>query len=117
MESGRYWREVYVGAPVAGTVVEGFIDLLYEGPEGYVVVDYKTDALPAGDAIEAAVQRYRLQAATYAALLSQVLDRPVARAILVFLHGRGVTEREIPDLPAAMEEVGSKAGAYSVPVP
>ena len=28
--AGRYWREVYVAAPVEGVTVEGFIDLLYE---------------------------------------------------------------------------------------
>src|SRR5690606_12966568 len=28
--SGRYWREVYVASSVDGTVIEGFVDLLYE---------------------------------------------------------------------------------------
>jgi len=35
--SGRYWREVPVGAPIGGVVLEGFIDLLYEGADGLVV--------------------------------------------------------------------------------
>lgn len=54
--SSRFWRELYVGAPVGGTLIEGFVDLLHEGPEGYVVVDYKTGALPDGDeAVEAEI--------------------------------------------------------------
>ncbi|MBM4420740.1 MAG: hypothetical protein FJ034_03970, partial [Chloroflexi bacterium] len=47
--SGRHWREVYVGALADGVLVEGFIDLLYETPDGLVVVDYKTDALRSED--------------------------------------------------------------------
>ena len=37
--------EVYVGAPVAGATLEGFVDLLIDGPDGLIVVDYKTDAV------------------------------------------------------------------------
>ena len=37
------WREVPIGAPTEGAVLEGFIDLLFEGPDGLEVVDYKTD--------------------------------------------------------------------------
>ena len=40
----RYWREVYVCAPVGDRLLEGYIDLLYRVPEGLVVVDYKTSA-------------------------------------------------------------------------
>ncbi len=43
--ASRCWREVYVGAPVAGRALEGFVDLLIEGPDGLTVVDYKTDAV------------------------------------------------------------------------
>ena len=44
--SGRYWREVFLAAPVEGRVLEGFIDLLYEDAAGeLVVVDYKTDGV------------------------------------------------------------------------
>lgn len=46
MASGRYWREVPIGAPSHDQVLEGFVDLLFETPAGYEIVDYKTD--PAG---------------------------------------------------------------------
>jgi ATP-dependent helicase/nuclease subunit A len=102
---GRYWRELYVGAPVGGVVIEGFIDLLYDTPEGLVVVDYKTDAAPGAPEIEAAVQRYRLQGAAYAVALEQSLGRPVARCVFVFTRPAGAIEREIDDLPAATAAV------------
>ncbi|HEY2213805.1 MAG TPA: 3'-5' exonuclease, partial [Acidimicrobiales bacterium] len=37
-----FWREVYVCTPVGERLLEGYIDLLYRGPDGLVVVDYKT---------------------------------------------------------------------------
>ena len=105
VESGRYWREVYVGAPVDGVLVEGFIDLLYEGPDGYVVVDYKTDALPGDGAIDDAMQRYRPQGAAYALALSEALGRPATRCVFLFLTPTGPVEREIADLEAAVLDV------------
>jgi ATP-dependent helicase/nuclease subunit A len=105
---GRYWREVYVGAPagdVADHVVEGFIDLLVEGPDGFTVVDYKTDAVVSDEDIDAAVDRYRLQGATYALAVGRVLGRPVTRCLFLFLRPQGAQVREVADLPAAMHEV------------
>lgn len=101
----RYWRELYVGAPVDGIVIEGFIDLLYDTPDGLVVVDYKTDAVPGATEIDAAVQRYRLQGAAYAVALEQSLGRPVARCVFVFTRPTGAIEREIDDLAAATNAV------------
>jgi ATP-dependent exoDNAse (exonuclease V) beta subunit len=103
LASKRYWREVYVAAEVGGGTVEGFIDLLYESPEGLVVVDYKTDEVPGAAAIEAAMGRYSLQGAAYAVALEAALGRPVARCTFVFVRPRG--EHDIPDLPAAMRQV------------
>ncbi len=102
---GRYWRELYVGAPIDGTVVEGFVDLLYETSDGLVIIDYKTDAVPAAGDIEAALARYRLQGAAYAVALEQSLGRPVARCLFVFTHPSGPIERAIDDLPAAITAV------------
>ena len=101
----RYWRELYVAAPVDGVTVEGFVDLLYETPDGLVVVDYKTDAVPSETEIEAAVNRYRLQGAAYALALEEALDRTVARCVFVFVQPAAAREREISDLPAAKEQV------------
>ena len=39
-----HWRESYVGIQEDGTVLEGFVDLIYREDDGsLVVVDYKTD--------------------------------------------------------------------------
>ncbi len=102
---GRYWRETYVAAPVAKTRIEGFIDLLYESPDGLVVVDYKTDAVAGDDNVASAVARYRLQGAAYALALQETLDRPVVRCVFVFVSTGVAREREIDNLPAAIEEV------------
>lgn len=101
--SGRYWREVYVGTAVEGATVEGFIDLLYEGPEGLVVVDYKTDSARSLADIERAMQRYRLQGAAYALALEAALGREVAGVWFVFTEPRH--EEPVRDLAAARREV------------
>ena len=49
--SGRYYREVFVSAPVEDVLLEGFIDLLFEDDAGLVIVDYKTDAQTRGKAL------------------------------------------------------------------
>jgi ATP-dependent exoDNAse (exonuclease V) beta subunit len=107
----RYWREVFVSAAVGGTVVEGFIDLLYETPDGYVVVDYKTDNLPADADLDRALERYRLQGATYALALQQTLGRPVADVVFVFVRTPEAVARSVRDLPGALAEVAEVAGA------
>jgi ATP-dependent helicase/nuclease subunit A len=101
----RHWREVYVAAPVGEVVVEGFVDLLYETAEGLVVVDYKTDAVRSDADIDAAVARYRLQAAAYALALERSLDRPVAGCTFVFLSGGRARQRDLTDLAQAVAEV------------
>ena len=103
LRSGRMWRELYVGAPIDGTLVEGFIDLLYEGPDGLVVVDYKTDSARDPEAIDRAMARYRLQGAAYALVLEQALGRPVAECVFVFTEPK--QERVVDDLEGAKAAV------------
>ncbi|MCY4617894.1 MAG: UvrD-helicase domain-containing protein [Chloroflexi bacterium] len=102
----RYWRELYAAVEIDGVLLDGFVDLLYELPNGnLVVVDYKTDALRAGEVLDAAVSRYRLQAASYALMLEESLQRTVERCVLLFLHPQ--VAREISDLRGALGEVRS----------
>ena len=107
--SGRYWREVYVAAPIADddgleVLVEGFIDLLYETVEGeLVIVDYKTDTLRDDEAVDQALSRYELQGAAYALSLEASLGMPVAACRFLFLHAD--EERDVPDLRAALARV------------
>ena len=83
---GRYWRELYVGAPLGGRVLEGIIDLLVEGPDGLEVVDYKTDQLGTAEEVDRALARYRVQGAAYAVALEEALGRPVDRCTFLFLR-------------------------------
>jgi ATP-dependent helicase/nuclease subunit A len=108
--SGRYWRELYVSSLVGDTLVEGFIDLLYESPDGLIVVDYKTDSVRSAADVDAAATRYRLQGATYAAALEKMLGRPVAAVRFVFTSGAVAVERDVDDLPGAMAEVARLVG-------
>ena len=106
LAADRYWRELYAAVEIDDILIDGFIDLLYELPNGnLVVVDYKTDSLQAGEAVDAAVERYRLQAASYALILQESLGRRVERAVLLFLQPG--EEREIPELSAAIDQVRS----------
>jgi ATP-dependent exoDNAse (exonuclease V) beta subunit len=108
--SGRWWREVPVGAPIGDTVLEGFIDLLFEEEDGLVIVDYKTDALEKDEEMDAAMARYRLQGAAYALALQQASGKPVKEVLFLFL--RPLEVRPIPDLEAAMRDVESAIGRY-----
>jgi hypothetical protein len=87
-----YWRESYVGTVESdGTVLEGFIDLIYREDDGsLVIVDYKTDVIPAA-AIPARVNFYRPQMDAYKKTLTAagVGDRPSGH--LLFLHPTGAT--------------------------
>ncbi|HZQ79166.1 MAG TPA: PD-(D/E)XK nuclease family protein [Acidimicrobiia bacterium] len=55
-------REIYVGAPVGDRVIEGYIDLLVETPDGLVIVDYKTDTAATEADVDAKLAAYELQA-------------------------------------------------------
>jgi ATP-dependent helicase/nuclease subunit A len=96
------WREVPVAATVDGVLVEGFVDLLVETPEGLVVVDYKTDRVPDEHELEAALDRYAVQAGAYALALEAALGRAVARCVFVFARRAEPLQREVVDLRDAM---------------
>jgi ATP-dependent exoDNAse (exonuclease V) beta subunit len=114
--AARHWREVFVGAAVAGTTVEGFVDLLYEDGDGLVVVDWKTDAVDDRATLAAKVEHYGLQLATYAEALSQVTGRPVIRCVMVFCGSGRAREVEVPDLAGRRADVRSRLAALAVPV-
>ncbi|WP_028047593.1 exodeoxyribonuclease V subunit beta [Cellulomonas sp. URHE0023] len=89
------WRETYVGTlQDDGTVLEGYVDLIFRDDDGtLVIVDYKTDAIPAG-AVDSRVVYYRPQLEAYARCVSDATGAPV-RAVLLFLHPEGSVEREV----------------------
>ncbi len=107
LESGRWWRETPVAGPVGDGIVEGFIDLLFEEEDGYVVVDYKTDAVRTDEDIDRAMGRYRLQGGSYALALSKATGLNVKEVSFLFLEPR--REVAVEDLPGAMIEAEQAA--------
>ena len=117
VSADRHWRELYVAAEVEGVFIDGFIDLLYELPNGHlVVVDYKTDALRRGERVQEAAERYRLQAASYAMILQESLGKQVDRCVLLFLDpGEEVAVPRLDDAYAEIKRLLAGTTADAVP--
>ncbi len=111
--SGSYHREVFVGLPVSDTVLEGFIDLLFEEQDGVVIVDYKTDAIGEQETEETA-RRYRLQAGAYILAVQKITGRKVKEVTFVFLRPqREETLTDVAELAMSAQEAAVSAIASS----
>ena len=100
-----HWREIYSCTPHEGRLLEGYIDLLYRGADGLVVVDYKTAATSDPDVLDQRVEGYRLQGASYALTIGSSTAEPVTRVTFLFLTPDGAVERHLSDLQASVDEV------------
>jgi ATP-dependent exoDNAse (exonuclease V) beta subunit len=100
-----HWRELYASAPVGDRLLEGYIDLLYRGPDGLVVVDYKTAATSDPHELDRRVAGYRVQGASYALVVGRTTGEPVVGVTFCFLTPQGVVERHLTDLATAVAEV------------
>ena len=100
-----HWREVYACTPIGDRLLEGYVDLLYRGDHGLVVVDHKTSASADPDELDRRVGGYRLQGAAYAVAVGRATGEPVTRVVFLFLTPQGAVERELADLGAAMADV------------
>ncbi|WP_237770232.1 PD-(D/E)XK nuclease family protein [Ornithinimicrobium sp. CNJ-824] len=87
----EHWRESYVAtAQEDGTVLEGFVDLLYREDDGrLVVVDYKTDDVP-GEAWPARAAFYAPQLRTYAEIVRSAMGSSDVEASLATSSGAHV---------------------------
>ena len=104
-----YYREVFLSAPLPnGTLMEGFIDLLLDEPEGLTIIDYKTDSVETPDDIAQAAQRHATQMGLYAWAAAKVTGKPVRQAVLLFL--RPSREHAFTDIPALTEEALAAVG-------
>jgi ATP-dependent exoDNAse (exonuclease V) beta subunit len=99
-----HWRETYAGTVVGERVLEGVIDLLYRDHRGLVIVDYKTDAVPAA-ALDARVDHYRPQMAAYALAVAAATGEAIPRCVLLFLTPFGAHERGVADVSGATADV------------
>jgi len=91
-----HWRETYVGTVIPGpgvdgTLVEGYVDLLYRDDDGLVLAGYKTDAAMGADTLAA----YETQLAVYARAITDATGEPVTRSVLLFLHPTGTLEHAL----------------------
>jgi ATP-dependent helicase/nuclease subunit A len=100
-----HWREVYACTPIGERLLEGYVDLLYRGVDGLVVVDHKTSGRADPAELDRRVAGYRLQGAAYAVALGRATAEPVVRVVFLFLTPDGAVERELGDLAGAMADV------------
>jgi ATP-dependent exoDNAse (exonuclease V) beta subunit len=101
-----HWREVYACTPLADRrLLEGYIDLLYRGDDGLVVVDYKTAATNDRAELEQRVEGYRLQGASYAITIERSTGEPVVSVVFLFLTPGGAVEIELEGLDEVKAEV------------
>jgi len=81
LSSNLRWPELHLAKQVdEGSIrfVEGFADLVYKAKDGYVLVDYKTDA-----DLEASMDHYKEQLGAYAEILKDITGMPVARVLII----------------------------------
>ena len=76
---------VAADAPEENVLLQGVIDCLIETRDGFVILDFKTDHIKKGGAVERAEQ-YRPQLAAYARAVHEIYGRPVRACVLYFFH-------------------------------
>jgi len=85
----RFFREVPFSVFLAGKIMEGKIDLLFEEEEGWVVVDYKTDEV-SGDALQERFEAYKEQGIWYARAVEEATGERVKEVAFFFVRTREV---------------------------
>ena len=88
--AARVWRELPLWFPDGASLVEGVVDLVFEEDGQLVVVDYKSDAIAADQALVQAAH-HAGQLRLYGRGLAQAFGVPVRERLLVFTAiGRAV---------------------------
>jgi ATP-dependent exoDNAse (exonuclease V) beta subunit len=76
---GACRRETPVAITLSdGSLVEGVVDLAFEDPTGWTIVDYKTDR----ELAESGAERYRRQIELSAAAVARATARPVSGVLV-----------------------------------
>jgi len=105
-------KELFVAAPIDSRLIEGYVDLLVETPDGLVVVDYKTDSVRTEEDVDNKLAAYELQAAAYAVALEAVTGQPVIDCGFVFCTATGAIERSVASLDDAKQRVRTTIAAF-----
>ena len=66
-------------------LLQGVIDCLIDTPEGFVILDFKTDRVTE-KGMQTRAEQYRPQLAAYALAVEEVFDRPTVRQMLYFFQ-------------------------------
>ncbi len=96
--ASRALSEVPFAVEHDGVVLEGFIDLVIETPDGIEIVDWKTDQISAGD-VQERLREYETQAGLYVYGIESATGRHVSRVTYVFAGPRVEVS---PGEPAAL---------------
>jgi ATP-dependent helicase/nuclease subunit A len=107
----KAYKEIYVAAPLGETMVEGYVDLLIETPDGLIIVDYKTDSARTKAEVDKKLAAYELQGASYAVVLEESTGMKVIDCRFVFCNTGGTIERSVVDLDAAKQRVRNLASS------
>ncbi len=80
--------EELTGQAAAGDqiLLQGVVDCFFETAEGLTVVDFKTDRVRNREELVQRSQHYQTQLETYSRALERVMEKPVTRSVLYFLH-------------------------------
>lgn len=81
----RALREAPFAVRLGETVLEGFVDLIIDTPDGIEIVDWKTDRVTA-DEVTDRLRSYELQAGLYTLGVEAATGRPVRRVTYVFVQ-------------------------------
>jgi ATP-dependent helicase/nuclease subunit A len=96
----RAMREVPFAMETGGKVLEGFIDLVLQTPDGIEIIDWKTDQISKGDVTER-LRQYEPQAGLYVYGLESATGARVTRVTYVFASAE---VEQSPGEPAALAE-------------
>lgn len=63
-------------------LIQGIIDVYFEEEDGIVLLDYKTDYIPAGESEDFLVNRYKVQLDYYQKAIEQLVQKPVKEKVI-----------------------------------
>lgn len=99
-EARRALREVPFALAVDGAIIEGFVDMIIEGPQGLEVVDWKTDRVADAD-VQSRLAEYELQAGLYVLGIEGATGQRVNSVTYVFV---AAGREESPGDPASLAQ-------------
>jgi ATP-dependent helicase/nuclease subunit A len=81
----RFFREVPFSVTDEEKIIEGKIDLFFEEPDGWVIIDYKTDDVH-GEPLEKRFNSYREQGRWYARAVKKATGSVVKEVLFFFIR-------------------------------